>query len=411
MAYQRSHHGASALNSRFHRRRSLLKRALLHARAEVAVNEEHNAGQALIIGPGGAMNLEPMVAVPSTTNDIESDSSESDYQSFATGNTQAHDRHTTAYQDANGQLPLMQSQAVESTEQSPSSAPHLSSEGVQAAPTALNTLGPTARPMPIQAGTLHPSPSILPLLVAPISASLPPLLSNHAPAQSSRSTTVTGTPSATSTDQTATPSDSADSAPPLSQNPPIIVGIIMAVLLTVAAMVALVSWLTRSSRRRRKQKMEDRNIEAEGAGDPPTVVGSPSFEEKFADEATTHLSTNHMEYATPLYVEPHPAIFTNTAYPADRDLYDSMRTPDGAYLPSLATASVLPHRNLRQKPVSGRYVSVQPDRGIPSRPRGSRRSSWQDAPDFLTLDEHDPQKPQLTGNDHVSVYSAIYTYI
>lgn len=323
------------------------------------------------------MELRPMVGVPTTMSDMYSEIYD---QGSTIEDTQTQESQPTLY---HGQTPPTQPQAsglASRTGASANEAPTVDATGTD---TTRDSPQPTAHPMPVQASVHHPAtpPAIMSLVVSPITASAPPLLSGHASSHSTRSTSSTPTTSESSVDPTSTASDAADASPSLSQNPPIIVGILMASLIGLAAMIALVSWLTRSSRRRRRNRMENTKSEV---GSISTEAGQPSFAEKEVEESEFEYSqSNRIEPPVPVYTEPQPAVFSHENYPNGDDLYNSMHTPSGAYLPSLPTIKTGPPRNGLNGPVKAQASSYYPQ------PRGIHKSSWQDAPQFLKLDDTD----------------------
>jgi len=169
MAYQRSGAGARALHGTFHRRRAAIKRALRQSRLESAYKVENSIAQEVIIGPGGAANLQPVEESSSYSRDIAATSPHTSMQGHAEDITMVPDSQPSAYGNANAQLHLNPSDATSLSPHSTSLVAEIPIQNTIPTPAArtmpVNSMRPTFRQ---PSNSLHslPSPAIAPLVAA-----------------------------------------------------------------------------------------------------------------------------------------------------------------------------------------------------------------------------------------------------
>jgi len=226
------------------------------------------------------------------------------------------------------------------------------------------------------------------------------------------SSSVSGVGSSTSlSDPVSTVSDNANIAPPISQNPPIIVGILFVVLLVMAASVALFSWLTRSARRRRKNRLDDLVPKTEHLNEALSKTNSQIFEEKGVEESRGELGRlcvgRIMDPSTSFYIGHHSSILNNVAYPAEDGLHDGSRTHNAPCLPALPQANVANTRGPYDNNwAANMFITESTFRSFP---RSKEYPwTWNHDPNFLDSGEEtrpDPKngRPKVCGDDNVRI--------
>jgi hypothetical protein len=166
----------------------------------------------------------------------------------------------------------------------------------------------------------------------------------------------------------------------------------MVILIALAAVVALVSWLTRSARRRRKNCLEALTFKTDISDEDLAKMDSHPFEGTDMREALDHAQSGRTPI-TPFYIEPNSAIFTHENYPQDAEIHDRLRVHQGAYLPSFVPDDTTSYRLHRNGISFGDRALSQP---------GSRQTTtakahpdpWLHEPNFLLHD--DPSVPKTS---------------
>lgn len=148
---------------------------------------------------------------------------------------------------------------------------------------------------------------------------------------------------------TATDDSSGPSGPPISQNPPIIVGILLATLMGVAAIAALISWILRTHRRRHHNRMVDLDLSSSDSGELYLTDSTRKTADGFMDELE-NLPSEPFRPKTPTTPRRHVERSDNylsealspDMYPSASALPSHMHVADSPYVPAFQIANIMP---------------------------------------------------------------------